>query len=47
MWSFIGVSLLVIMVPVADMALVARNTVAHGRRTGLMTAAGTLTGLTP
>jgi len=44
-WSFIGVAAIVVLVPGADMALVARNTVADGRRAGFRTATGTILGL--
>ncbi len=44
-WSFIGVAAIVVLVPGADMAVVARNTVASGRRAGLRTATGTILGL--
>lgn len=45
LWSFIGVAAIVIVVPGADMALVARNTVAGGRGVGFRTATGTILGL--
>lgn len=44
-WSFVAVAALIVVVPGADMALVARNTVMGGRRAGFRTAAGTLLGL--
>ena len=44
-WSFIGVAALIVIVPGADMALVARNTLAGGRSAGLRTATGTILGL--
>lgn len=43
--SFIGVAALIIMIPGADMALVARNTLANGRLSGLKTVAGAGFGL--
>lgn len=45
LWSFIGVAAIVVIVPGADMALVARNTVAGGRGVGFRTATGTILGL--
>lgn len=44
-WSFVGVAAIVVLVPGADMALVARNTVAGGRSAGFRTATGTILGL--
>ena len=44
-WSFVAVATLIVIVPGADMALVARNTLACGRSAGLRTATGTLLGL--
>lgn len=44
-WSFIGLAALIVIVPGADMALVARNTVAGGRSAGVRTMTGTLLGL--
>ncbi|HVR79163.1 MAG TPA: LysE family translocator [Acidimicrobiia bacterium] len=44
-WSFVAVATVVVMVPGADMALVARNTLSGGRSAGLRTATGTLLGL--
>lgn len=44
-WSFVAVAALIVIVPGADMALVARNTLAGGRSAGLRTATGTLMGL--
>jgi threonine/homoserine/homoserine lactone efflux protein len=44
-WSFVAVATLIVIVPGADMALVARNTLAGGRAAGLRTATGTLLGL--
>jgi threonine/homoserine/homoserine lactone efflux protein len=44
-WSFVAVATLIVIVPGADMALVARNTLAGGRSAGLRTATGTLLGL--
>lgn len=45
LWSFIGVAALLVMVPGADMALVARNTLAGGRPAGVRTVIGTLLGV--
>lgn len=44
-WSFVAVATVIVIVPGADMALVARNTLTGGRATGLRTAVGTLLGL--
>jgi threonine/homoserine/homoserine lactone efflux protein len=44
-WSFVAVATIIVIVPGADMALVARNTLAGGRPAGLRTATGTLLGL--
>lgn len=44
--AFIGVALVIVIVPGPDMALVARNTLRHGRVAGLATVAGILTGIT-
>jgi threonine/homoserine/homoserine lactone efflux protein len=44
LYAFLGVSLLVIVVPGPDTALVIRNIMAGGRRGGLATAAGVATG---
>ena len=44
-WSFIGVAALIVIVPGADMALVARNTLAGGRSAGMRTMTGTILGL--
>lgn len=44
-WSFVAVASLIVIVPGADMALVARNTLVGGRSAGLHTAIGTLLGL--
>jgi threonine/homoserine/homoserine lactone efflux protein len=44
-WSFVAVASLIVIVPGADMALVARNTLVGGRSAGLRTAIGTLLGL--
>jgi threonine/homoserine/homoserine lactone efflux protein len=44
-WSFVAVAAIIVIVPGADMALVARNTLAGGRPAGLRTATGTLLGL--
>ena len=44
-WSFVAVATVIVIVPGADMALVARNTLAGGRSAGFRTAAGTLLGL--
>ena len=44
-WSFVAVAALIVIVPGADMALVARNTLAGGRSAGFRTATGTLLGL--
>jgi threonine/homoserine/homoserine lactone efflux protein len=44
-WSFVAVAAIIVIVPGADMALVARNTLAGGRSAGLRTATGTLLGL--
>jgi threonine/homoserine/homoserine lactone efflux protein len=44
-WSFVAVAIVIVIVPGADMALVARNTLTGGRSAGLRTAAGTLLGL--
>jgi threonine/homoserine/homoserine lactone efflux protein len=44
-WSFVAVASLIVIVPGADMALVARNTLVGGRSSGLRTAVGTLLGL--
>jgi threonine/homoserine/homoserine lactone efflux protein len=44
-WSFVAVATLIVIVPGADMALVARNTLAGGRAAGFRTATGTLLGL--
>ena len=42
--AFIGISLLVIVIPGQDTALTIRNTLAGGRRSGLATALGVVTG---
>ena len=42
--SFLGVSLLVIIIPGPDTALTVRNALAGGRRCGVATAAGVATG---
>jgi threonine/homoserine/homoserine lactone efflux protein len=44
LYAFLGVSLLVIVTPGPDTALVVRNIVVGGRRSGLATAAGVATG---
>jgi threonine/homoserine/homoserine lactone efflux protein len=44
-WSFIGVAVLIVIVPGADMALVARNTLTGGRPAGMRTVMGTVLGL--
>ena len=44
-WSFVAVATVIVVVPGADMALVARNTLTGGRSAGLRTATGTLLGL--
>lgn len=44
-WSFVVVSMLIIVVPGPDMALIAKNTVAGGRQQGFETLAGTIVGL--
>ena len=44
-WSFVAVATVIVVVPGADMALVARNTITGGRSAGLRTAIGTLLGL--
>ena len=44
-WSFVAVATVIVVVPGADMALVARNTLTGGRTAGLKTAVGTLLGL--
>jgi threonine/homoserine/homoserine lactone efflux protein len=44
-WSFVAVAAIIVIVPGADMALVARNTLIGGRSAGLRTATGTLLGL--
>jgi len=44
-WSFVAVAAIIVIVPGADMALVARNTLVGGRSAGLRTATGTLLGL--
>lgn len=44
-WAFVGVAVVVIVVPGADMALVAKNTIAGGRPAGLRTIMGTMTGV--
>jgi threonine/homoserine/homoserine lactone efflux protein len=44
-WSFVAVATFIVVVPGADMTLVARNTLVGGRPAGLRTAAGTLLGL--
>jgi threonine/homoserine/homoserine lactone efflux protein len=44
--AFVGVSLLVIVVPGPDTALLVRNTLAGGRACGVCTALGVVTGLT-
>jgi threonine/homoserine/homoserine lactone efflux protein len=44
-WSFVAVATVIVIVPGADMALVARNTLIGGRSAGLRTATGTLLGL--
>ena len=44
-WSFVAVATVIVIVPGADMALVARNTLTGGRSAGLRTATGTLLGL--
>ena len=45
MVAFIGISAALIMVPGPDMVLIAKNTIVHGRRAGVTTAAGTLVGV--
>lgn len=45
LWSFVAVAALIVIVPGADMALIARNTLANGRSAGFRTATGTLLGL--
>ncbi|HVR33812.1 MAG TPA: LysE family translocator [Acidimicrobiia bacterium] len=44
-WSFVAVAALIVIVPGADMTLIARNTLADGRSAGFRTATGTLLGL--
>lgn len=44
-WSFVGVAVLLVVVPGADTALVTRHTLSGGRRVGLRTLAGTGLGL--
>ena len=44
-WSFVAVATVIVIMPGADMALVARNTLTGGRSAGLRTATGTLLGL--
>jgi threonine/homoserine/homoserine lactone efflux protein len=44
-WSFVAVATFIVVVPGADMTLVARNTLVGGRSAGLRTAVGTLLGL--
>src|SRR5690349_23648885 len=43
--AFIGVCVLITLVPGLDTALVTRNVVARGRRAGILTALGTSSGL--
>lgn len=43
--GFLAVATVVVVTPGPDMALVARNTLAGGRRTGLVTSLGTCSGL--
>lgn len=43
--AFVGVCILITLVPGLDTAMVTRNVVTRGRRAGIMTAAGTATGL--
>lgn len=45
-WAFLGVSLLVIVTPGPDTALTIRNTLLGGRRGGIFTALGVVTGQT-
>ncbi len=44
-WSFVGVAALIIVIPGADMALVANNTIRRGRAAGFRTVAGAGLGL--
>ncbi len=44
-WSFVGVAALIIIIPGADMALVANNTIRRGRAAGFRTVAGAGLGL--
>jgi len=44
-YYFVGASILLILAPGPDMTLVARNTIARGRASGLQTAGGALIGL--
>lgn len=44
-WTFVGVSIALIVSPGPDIALVTRNSVQAGRRAGLVTSLGTSTGL--
>jgi threonine/homoserine/homoserine lactone efflux protein len=46
LWSFIAVAAVVVVMPGADMAVVARNTFSRGRSAGLRTVGGTMLGLT-
>ena len=43
--AFVGVCVLITLVPGLDTALITRNVVARGRRAGLVTALGTSSGL--
>lgn len=45
LWSFVGVAVLVIVLPGPDMALVTKNAVLHGRSAALGTALGVDVGL--
>jgi hypothetical protein len=42
--AFIGVATVIVVVPGPDMAIVARNTLSHGRRAGWITVLGIMTG---
>ncbi|MGI9608025.1 MAG: LysE family translocator [Acidimicrobiales bacterium] len=44
-WAFVAVAIVIVVTPGVDMALVARNTMAGGRRAGLVTALGVCSGL--
>lgn len=44
MWSFVAISIVIIVVPGVDMVLLLQQTIAYGRRAALITAAGIVSG---